>query len=104
MPAIRVALMGFGRIGRNLFRILYDRNDIRVAAISDVADHRSLEYLLRFDTILGRFPEAVETAREALALVTQQDKQALADDLRAKLVLYEAEKPFRQLITPIFIH
>ncbi len=59
MEPTRVALMGFGRIGRNLFRILYGRDDIRIAAISDVADHRSLEYLLRFDTILGRFPDEV---------------------------------------------
>jgi glyceraldehyde 3-phosphate dehydrogenase len=59
MQPTRVALMGFGRIGRNLFRILYGRDDIRIAAISDVADQRSLEYLLRFDTILGRFPDEV---------------------------------------------
>jgi len=59
MYPIRVGLMGFGRIGRNLFRILYDRKDIQVAAISDIADHRSLEYLLRFDTIMGRFPDEV---------------------------------------------
>jgi glyceraldehyde 3-phosphate dehydrogenase len=59
MEPIRIGLMGFGRIGRNLFRILYAREDIRIAAISDVADHRSLEYLLRFDTILGRFPDEV---------------------------------------------
>ena len=57
MEPIRVALMGFGRIGRNLFRILYKRDDIRIVAISDIADHSSLEYLLRFDTILGRFPD-----------------------------------------------
>ena len=56
MAPLRVGLMGFGRIGRNLFRILYGREDIQIAAISDVADHASLEYLLRFDTILGRFP------------------------------------------------
>jgi len=59
MSPIRVGLMGFGRIGRNLFRILYNRDDIRVAAISEIADHASLEYLLRFDTILGRFPDEV---------------------------------------------
>jgi len=59
MPSTRVGLMGFGRIGRNLFRILYRSEDIRVAAISDVADHQALEYLLRFDTILGRFPDEV---------------------------------------------
>src|SRR5262245_21685085 len=55
----RGGLMGFGRIGRNLFRVLYGCDDIRIAAISDTADHGSLEYLLRFDTILGRFPEEV---------------------------------------------
>ena len=53
---MRVGLFGFGRIGRNLFRLLHDRDDIRLAAISDPADHGALEYLARFDTILGRFP------------------------------------------------
>lgn len=54
-----IALMGFGRIGRNLFRILYKRDDIRIVAISDTADPKALEYLLRFDTLLGRFPDVV---------------------------------------------
>ena len=54
--AVRVGLMGLGRIGRNLFRILYDRDDVVLAVASEVADPKSLEYLLRFDTILGRFP------------------------------------------------
>jgi glyceraldehyde 3-phosphate dehydrogenase len=56
---LRVGLMGFGRIGRNLFRILYKRDDIEIVAISDIADHKGLEYLLRYDTIMGRFPETV---------------------------------------------
>lgn len=57
--AIKLGLMGFGRIGRNIFRILYKRSDVEVAVISDIADHKALEYLLRFDTVLGRFPEKV---------------------------------------------
>jgi len=72
MRPIRIALMGFGRIGRNLFRILYDRDDIRIAAISDVADHASLEYLLRFDTILGRFPGEVSIREGHLYVVGRQ--------------------------------
>src|SRR5574341_229346 len=56
---VRVGLMGFGRIGRNLFRILYQRDDLRIEAISDIAEPKALEYLLRFDTVLGRFPEEV---------------------------------------------
>ena len=57
--SIKIGLMGFGRIGRNIFRILYKRRDMRIEAISDIADHKGLEYLLRFDTILGRFPDPV---------------------------------------------
>ncbi len=59
MSATRVALMGFGRIGRSLFRILYRSDHIRMAAISDPADPKALEYLLRYDTILGRFKDEV---------------------------------------------
>jgi glyceraldehyde 3-phosphate dehydrogenase len=56
---LRIGLMGFGRMGRNLFRILHDADDIRIAGISDIADHEGLVYLLRFDTILGRFADEV---------------------------------------------
>ncbi len=66
MSATRVALMGFGRIGRSLFRILYRSNQIQVAAISDPADPKALEYLLRYDTILGRFKDEVSIRDENL--------------------------------------
>ncbi len=72
MQPTRVGLMGFGRIGRNLFRILYKREDIQIAAISDIADPRSLEYLLRFDTILGRFPDEVSVRDGHLYVVGRQ--------------------------------
>jgi glyceraldehyde 3-phosphate dehydrogenase (phosphorylating) len=58
MPS-RIGLMGLGRMGRNLFRILYKSDEFRIEAISDIADHSALAYLLRFDTILGRFPDEV---------------------------------------------
>ena len=44
----------------------------------------------------GRFPEALVTARKALELARQQNDQALADALRARIALYEAGKPYRQ--------
>ncbi len=44
----------------------------------------------------GRFPEAVQTARKALDLATQQNKQALAESIKAKVPLYEAGTPFRE--------
>ena len=54
-----VGIFGFGRTGRNLFRILQDRSDMRVAAVADIAEPASLAYLLKFDTLLGRFPGEV---------------------------------------------
>lgn len=68
----RVGLMGFGRIGRDLFRLLYDHPEIRVAAVNDIADHKGLEYLLRFDTIQGRFPAEVSVHGNHLYVDGQQ--------------------------------
>ena len=72
MSSVSVGLMGFGRIGRNLFRILYQSNTIRLAAISDIADHKALEYLLRFDTILGQFPDEVSIKEDHLYVAGRQ--------------------------------
>ncbi len=52
----RIGLMGFGRIGRNVFRLLHDRDDLDIVSISDVADPSALTYLLKYDSIYGRFP------------------------------------------------
>ncbi len=70
--ATTIGLRGFGRIGRNLFRILYQRDDIRLGAINDIADHKALEYLLRFDTILGPFPDEVSIQEGNLYVVGRQ--------------------------------
>jgi glyceraldehyde 3-phosphate dehydrogenase len=55
----RIGIMGFGRIGRNVFRIVHGRSDVEVAAIVDIAEPQALEYLLRFDTVHGRFEDPV---------------------------------------------
>jgi glyceraldehyde 3-phosphate dehydrogenase len=60
MNATRLGLMGFGRIGRNLFRLLHDREDLQIVAIDDIADPTGLTYLLEYDSLYGRFPGEVE--------------------------------------------
>ncbi len=52
---MRVAINGFGRIGRSVFRILDKRDDINVVAINDLFDHEALGYLLKYDTVMGGF-------------------------------------------------
>jgi glyceraldehyde 3-phosphate dehydrogenase len=62
---IRVGVNGFGRIGRNFFRALEAQKaegkstDIEVVAVNDLTDNASLAHLLKFDTILGRFPAEI---------------------------------------------
>lgn len=60
MTTARVGLMGFGRIGRNVFRLLHDRDDMDVVAVADIAEPEALTYLLKYDSIYGRFPTEVE--------------------------------------------
>ncbi len=71
MPT-RIGLMGLGRIGRNVFRILYQSDDPRIEAICDVADPAALAYLLRFDTLLGRFPDEVSVLDGSLYAAGRQ--------------------------------
>ncbi|WP_430791443.1 type I glyceraldehyde-3-phosphate dehydrogenase [Actinoplanes sp. G11-F43] len=64
---MRIAINGFGRIGRNVLRALMQRGTpIEVAAINDLADARTLAHLLRYDSTLGRAPFPVEAAGDHL--------------------------------------
>ena len=53
---IRIAINGFGRIGRNLFRLLIDNPNIEVVAINDLADTRTMSHLIKYDSIHGVLP------------------------------------------------
>ena len=56
----KVAINGFGRIGRLTFKVLLDNNDIEVVAINDLTDTKTLAHLLKYDSVHGRFPGTVE--------------------------------------------
>src|ERR1700675_2171320 len=61
--SVRVAINGFGRIGRNIFRAIVeaDRHDIEVIAVNDLGPVETNAHLLRYDSIHGRFPGEVTT-------------------------------------------
>jgi len=59
MVKIRVAINGFGRIGRITFRKLIENDRIEVVAVNDLADTRTLAHLLKYDSVHGRFPGTV---------------------------------------------
>ena len=64
--AIRVGINGFGRIGRGVFRILSDRDDIEIVAINDLYKNSQLAYLLEYDTVMGMFRKPIHVDDEAM--------------------------------------
>ena len=64
---VKVAINGFGRIGRNYFRALVASGaDLDVVAVNDLTDNKTLAHLLKYDSILGRFPGEVTYTDEAI--------------------------------------
>lgn len=59
MTKIKVAINGFGRIGRNVFRLLLNHPSIEVVAINDIADTKTMAHLLKYDSIHGILKEEV---------------------------------------------
>jgi glyceraldehyde 3-phosphate dehydrogenase len=67
--AVRVGINGFGRIGRNVFRAAHESDaDIEVVAVNDITDAGTLAHLLKYDSVYGPFPGAVEVRDGALAI------------------------------------
>ena len=63
---VRIGINGFGRIGRSIFRIVDEREDMEVVAINDLFPPRALAYLLRFDTVMGTFEQPIAWENGAL--------------------------------------
>jgi glyceraldehyde 3-phosphate dehydrogenase len=70
--AIQVGINGFGRIGRSVFRIISDRDDMEVVAINDLFDNEQLAYLLKYDTVMGIFDKEVTAESDAMTVGNQK--------------------------------
>ena len=75
---MRVAINGFGRIGRAVFRIAEATDEIEIVAINDLFDHDALAYLLNYDTVMGRFEGGV--AIEDSELVTPHTRARMVQE------------------------
>jgi len=64
--SVRVAINGFGRIGRLVFKAAQDDKDVEVVAINDLTDANTLAYLLKYDSVHGRYPVPVHHDGEYL--------------------------------------
>lgn len=64
----KIAINGFGRIGRNLFRLLINHPSIEVVAINDIADNRTMAHLIKYDSIHGILPHEVSYDENAIII------------------------------------
>src|SRR3954452_10194601 len=88
---VRVAINGFGRIGRNILRAIVEsgRTDIEVVAVNDLGPVETNAHLLRFDSVHGRFPSEVKVEGDALAIDGKK--------VRVTAIRNPAELPHREL-------
>ena len=68
MAKIKVAINGFGRIGRLTFRALLEKDNVEVVAINDLTDNATLAHLLKYDSVHGRFNGQVSSDAESLTV------------------------------------
>lgn len=80
----RIAINGFGRIGRNAFKVAYERSDIEIVAINDLTDVKTLAHLLKYDSNYGQYQHEVKTDENAIyvdgipiRVVAEKDPTAL---------------------------
>jgi glyceraldehyde 3-phosphate dehydrogenase len=94
--AVKVGINGFGRIGRNLFRAAHAAGaDLEFVAVNDITDPGTLAHLLKYDSILGRFPGEVEAGEgsisvdgKELKVLSERDPAALPwGELGAEVVI-----------------
>jgi glyceraldehyde 3-phosphate dehydrogenase len=89
--AVKVAINGFGRIGRNVLRALYEagRTDVQVVAINDLGPVETNAHLLRFDSVHGRFPGEVKVDGDYIIVN--------GDKIRVTAIKGPAELPHKDL-------
>ena len=99
----RIAINGFGRIGRQVFRQAFDQPDVEIVAINDIGDPETLAHLLAFDTTYGPWPHEVRAGDGVLKIgerrvevTSEKDPARLPwNDLEVAVVL-ESTGKFRQ--------
>lgn len=92
---IRIAINGFGRIGRNAFRIARERDDVEIVAINDLADEPTLAHLLKYDSSYGVYDRKV-TAKEGIISVSGREVRVFAEPNPEKL-------PWRDLMVDVVL-
>jgi glyceraldehyde 3-phosphate dehydrogenase len=82
--SVKIGINGFGRIGRLVFRIAHQRDDVDVVAVNDLTDAKTLGHLLKYDSVHGKFPGKV-TIKDSSLLVDDDEFRVLSEKDPTKL-------------------
>ena len=100
---MNIAINGFGRIGRSVYRILTSRTKHKILAINDLSDPQALAYLLRYDTVMGRFNGDViyedgflNTPNQKVVVLNERDPDKLPWDQYKIDIVIESTGVFRE--------
>lgn len=80
----KVAINGFGRIGRAFFKVAFENSDIDIVAVNDLADNNALAYLLKYDSVYGKYDLEVE-ATDSKLIVDGSEIESLTEKDPTKL-------------------
>ncbi len=72
--AVKVAINGFGRIGRQVFRLLKAEKDFEIVAINDLTDSKTLGHLLKYDSVHGKYKGIIQVKEDALIVDGKETK------------------------------
>ena len=99
---MNIAINGFGRIGRSVYRILTSNTNHKIVAINDLSDPEALAYLLRYDTVMGKFKGGVEfkdnfliTPSQKVEIFQEKDPESLPWKNKKVDIVIEATGVFR---------
>ncbi len=93
--AVNVAINGFGRIGRNIFRASQGNKDIEIVAVNDITDAQTLAHLLKYDSVFGEFPAEVAAGEGKLIVGGKEVKVVAKND--------PADLPWKELKVDVVV-
>ena len=82
---VRVAINGFGRIGRAFLKIALDKDEIEIVAVNDLGSIESLTYLLKYDTVYGNFKKEVSNDGQNIIIDGKKIAEEIREGLKKKI-------------------
>lgn len=103
MKASKIAINGFGRIGRSFFRAAFGQPEFDLVAVNDLTDTKTLAYLLKYDSVYGRFPSEIRGLTRTERGLTQTYLVVDGKEIRVLAEKDPAKLPWKELGVDIVI-